>query len=52
MRNSPGRSAEYNPPKDSVLLQFDKRDAEIVRNWSKTALTKDLAENKTKPMFG
>lgn len=42
MRNHLATSAEYNPPKDGVLLQFDKRDAEIVRNWSKTPLTKDL----------
>jgi len=46
MRNHSAQDAEYNPPKDGVLLQFDKRDAEIVRNWSKTALTKDLFDNK------
>ena len=42
MRNHLAANAEYNPPKDGVLLQFDKRDAEIARNWSKTAPTKDL----------
>ena len=40
MRNYPERTSANNRPSDGVLLHFDKRDAEIVRNWSNAAFTK------------
>ena len=41
MRNIPVRNAETNSIRDGVLLLFNQRDAEIVRNWPNTALNKD-----------
>ena len=46
MRNHPAGNAASNRPSDGVLLQFDKRDAEIVRNWSKAAFREDLPDRK------
>ena len=44
MRNHPITNPEVMPPKDGVLLHFDKHDADIERNWSKTIPNKDPAK--------
>jgi hypothetical protein len=37
---------KHFPPKETVLLHFNKRDAQIARNWSKSTTLRDVFDDK------
>jgi hypothetical protein len=37
---------KHFPPRETVLLNFDKKDSQIARNWRESKNTKDIFDDK------